>query len=77
MFNKRSQNKEKPNRHKNISDTNLPKRSLGQNFFTNQTLAQKIAQFVLDTQHNYIIEIGPGKVLSLIFLKRIMRILFL
>lgn len=61
MFNKRSQNKEKPNRHRKISDTNLPKRSLGQNFFTNQTLAQKIAQFVLDTQHNYIIEIGPGK----------------
>lgn len=37
-----------------------PKRSLGQNFFTNQSQAIKIAQHALSLNPKNIIEIGPG-----------------
>jgi 16S rRNA (adenine1518-N6/adenine1519-N6)-dimethyltransferase len=37
-----------------------PKRSLGQNFFTNKTLAEKIASIVTASNPELIIEIGPG-----------------
>lgn len=36
------------------------KKSLGQNFFVNKTLAEKIVSIATETQPNTIIEIGPG-----------------
>lgn len=38
-----------------------PKRSLGQNFFNNKSLAQHIVNLVLETTPTHITEIGPGK----------------
>ena len=57
----RIDNKKQFHNVKERSAQNAPKRSLGQNFFTNQTLAERIAQSVLDSKPSTIIEIGPGK----------------
>jgi 16S rRNA (adenine1518-N6/adenine1519-N6)-dimethyltransferase len=38
-----------------------PKRSLGQNFFANESLAKKITEIVLKSKPIHITEIGPGK----------------
>ncbi|MCD4756035.1 hypothetical protein K8R20_00215 [bacterium] len=38
-----------------------PKRSLGQNFFRNKSLAKHIANLVLESSPKHITEIGPGK----------------
>lgn len=37
-----------------------PKRSLGQNFFINKTLGEKIVRFANETTPDLILEIGPG-----------------
>ncbi len=38
-----------------------PKRSLGQNFFVNTHLAERIVDTVLEEKPDFIVEIGPGK----------------
>lgn len=38
-----------------------PKRSLGQNFFTNETLAKKILTYVTASDPKTVMEIGPGR----------------
>lgn len=44
-----------------FQDRIKPKRSLGQNFLTNQNLVKKITAIVLDSKPDHITEIGPGK----------------
>lgn len=39
----------------------IPKRSLGQNFFANEELIDKISRVVLESNPEHITEIGPGK----------------
>ena len=43
-----------------LSNTVKPKRSLGQNFFSNKALASHIVNLVLDSDPTHITEIGPG-----------------